>query len=91
MNYYARGHKAIKLRTVNVLEFCNNQFQQSFSFVDNPEGNKMAERKFARLVREHNPKAEDAIQYTHEDIDAMLDDGVYDDECGYQVLITHSL
>ncbi len=91
MNYYTRGREAIKLRTVNVLEFCNNEFQQSFSFADNSVGNTRAEKKFARLVREHNPKDQNAIQYTHEDIEVMLDDGVYDDECGYRLLITHSL
>lgn len=87
----ANGKPAVKLRTVNVLEFCNNEFQQSFSFADTREGNKRAEKKFARLVREHNPKKQDAIQYDAEDIEKMLDDGVYDDEVGYQVLITHSL
>lgn len=85
------GQPVVKLRTVNVLEFCNNEFMQSFSFTDNSEGNKRADKKFARLVREHNPKSQGAIQYTDEDIDEMLDDGVYDDECGYQLLITHSL
>ena len=94
MDYYYKspiGRKAIKLHTVNVLEFANNEFQQSFSFADNPEGNKRAEKQFARLVREHNPRKSETGKITAEDIEDMLDEGVYDDQFGYQVLITHSL
>lgn len=94
MDYYFKspiGRKAVKLHTVNVIEICNDEFQSIRSFSDSKEGNKRAEKLFKRLVREHNPKSQGAIQHSDEDLDAMIDDGVYDDDCGYQLLITHSI
>jgi hypothetical protein len=86
MNYLRpNGQPAVKLHTVNVLEFANNEFQQSFSFADNPEGNKRAERKFARLLNEHEKGL------TAEDVEHYIEEGTYDDQSGYQVLLTHSL
>lgn len=92
MTKYFRKNRqpAVKLRTVNVLEFANNEFQQAFSFADNPEGNKRAERKFKRLVREHEKDVHN-VEWEKEDIDNMVEEGVFDDQSGYQVLLTHSL
>lgn len=84
------GQPVVKLHTVNVLEFANNEFQQSFSFADNPQGNKRAERKFRRLVVEHEKDVHN-VEWMKEDIDNMVEDGIFDDQSGYQVLLTHSL
>ena len=83
--YRVDGQIATKLRTVNVLEFINGTFQQSFSFAETIEGNRRAEKKFARLVRENDPKI------TKKEMEDYLDDGIFEDGSGYQTLITHSL
>jgi hypothetical protein len=83
------GQFAIRLNTVNVIETVDGVPQSLRSFIDNPEGNARAEKLFKRLVKEHNK--EGGPKFSDEDFTDMMDDGVYDDDCGYCLFITHSL
>jgi hypothetical protein len=90
MNYKrTNGQPVIKLNTVNVIETVDGVPQSLRSFSDNKEGNRRAEKRFKSLVREHN--AMDGPKFSDEDFDDMLDDGVYDDDCGYCLFLTHSV
>ncbi len=88
---YFRQNKqpAIKLHTVNVIESVDAVLLGVRAFTDNKEGNALAEKLFVRLVKEHNKSG--GPEFSKEDFTAMLDDGVYDDELGYQLFITHSI
>ena len=76
----------IKLNTVNIIEMCNGRLQSIHSFTDNPQGNKRAESLFRRLVREHNIPEE----VTKADMECFLDDGIYNDQSGYELILSHS-
>ena len=92
MNYKRKnGQPAIRLNTVNVIEITNGDLQAVRSFADNPEGNKRAERLFKRLVREHEESDPVDTRSTKEDFENFLDDGSYEDNSGYQLLLTHSV
>ncbi len=78
----------IKLHTVNVVEVVNDAPFSLRAFADNPKGNHRAEKMFAGLVMEHN--ADDGVIPSSDDLDKMIEDGVYDDECGYQLFLIHS-
>lgn len=83
----------IKLHTVNVIETIDGTPQSLRAFTDNKKGNKRAENLFVRLVKEHNAFGQGSgagPTFSKEEFSAMLDDGVYDDECGYQLFLTHS-
>ena len=82
------GREAIKLRTINVIEFANGEFQQIRSFSDTPEGNQRAEKVFTRLLKEHTKG--DGIVMDKEDIAATVEEGYYDDKSGYQIFLIHS-
>jgi len=79
--------------TVNVIELVNERYHSVRSFHDDPEGNKAAEELFKRLHKEHNdPDGTTGVsEPSEEDFAAMIEDGTYDDECGYQLVITHSI
>lgn len=79
--------------TVCVIEIVNDRYHSCRSFHNNPEGNAAAEELFKRLYKEHNDPdgTTGFVQPTDEDFAAMIEDGVYDDECGYQLVITHSI
>lgn len=73
----------------------NVNFDSIKAFPDTTEGNKKAEKIFRELVKEASynhavncgdPKMSEA---TDEDIDMMLDDGIYELGDGY-IAITHS-
>ena len=94
MKYLQANRKpAVKVHTVNVIEIVNEQLNSVRSFVDNPAGNKRAERMFRRLYREHNDPdgTTGEPRPTNADIDPYIEDGVYDDECGYQLVLAHSV
>lgn len=92
MNYKRKnGQPAIRLNTVNVVEITNGDLQAVRSFSDNPEGNKRAERLFKRLVREHEAGDPVDTRSDKEDFENFLDDGSYEDNSGYQLLLTHSV
>jgi len=78
--------------TVNLIESVDNKVIGVTSFLDNPEGNRAAEAKFQELYKEHNDPdgTTGFVQPTDEDFAAMIEDGVYDDDCGYRLTITHS-
>ncbi len=83
----------IKLHTVNVIESVDGNILSVRSFSDaanvRSKSNKRAERLFVKLVKEHNKMK--GPKFSKEDFEAMLDDGVYDDECGYQLFLVHSV
>ena len=78
--------------TVNVIELVNGNFHSIRSFFDSPEGNHAAEALFKRLHLEHNdPDRTTGVERpTEEDFRSMLDDGIYTDECGYELILSHS-
>jgi len=99
IRYLRRNRQpAIKLATVNVIEITNGEFQQIRSFADNPEGNKRAERLFTRMVRE-NTTPPPAYPRFHrqeptaspEDIERAIEDGIWEDNSGYQLFLTNSV
>ena len=82
-----------KCRTVAIVEIVDNKLIGVTTFPDTFEGNRNAEALFKRCYKEHNDPdgTTDFVQPTEEDWTAMLDDGTYDDEAGYQLIITHSM
>lgn len=82
----------LRLSTVNIIELVDGNPIGVVSYPDTARGNRAAERLFRKLYREHNDPdgTTGIVQPTKEDFDAMIDDGIYDDECGYQITITHS-
>lgn len=89
---YFRSNRqpAIRLATVNVVEMANDEMQSVRSFVDNPEGNKQAEKLFKRLVKEHEALFDENAKSLPGDIQDNIEDGCYDDS-GYQLFLTHSV
>lgn len=64
---------------INVIETVDGAINSNRLFKDK----KKAEACFAACVREHEDNA--GLDF----IDSCLDDGIYDDECGYVVMISH--
>ena len=101
IRYYRRAfcgdhlHQAIKLHTVNVLEFENGGLQQVCSFTDNPAGNKRAEKLFTRLMVSAASKCGEKVD--KQDISDALDNGIFEVQSlgavSYMadVYITHSV
>ena len=90
--------KAVKLHTVNVIEFTSDDLQSVRSFADDVEGNRRAEKLFKRLVKEYEAQGlthnRDFVLSDKDDIQNYLDEGIF--EYGppfieYKVLITHSV
>ena len=71
------------LSTVNVVEEVNDTLFGITSFPDDEEGNRNAEIHFFDLVREIYP---DELE---EDIEAAIEDGVFDKD-QYRVFLIHS-
>jgi hypothetical protein len=61
------------------------------AFVDNPEGNKQAEKAFVRLIKEHEKPDPVDTRSTKEDFENFIDEGTYEDNSGYQLFLTHSI
>ena len=78
----------MKLNTVNVIEYVNDAPLSLHAFGENEKGNQEAETLFTKLIREHNKDG--GPKFSDDDIDAMISDGIYDDDCGYQLFLTHS-
>ena len=55
------------------------------AFSDDSQGNREAESLFTKLVRQHENN-----DVPEEDMDVYMDEGTFDDDCGYQIFITHS-
>lgn len=89
MIYYRRNNlRVTKLHTVNVIETIDGVPQSLRAFADNKAGNKLAEECFKSLVEEHNK--DNGPKFDAEDFEDMFSDGVYDDDCGYVLFLTHS-
>lgn len=78
----------MKMNSVNVLGMESGNVLYLRAYSDNPEGNKQAEASFRRLIRNHtkvrgvpNP----------EELEAMVEDGYYSDEQGYELFLIHSV
>jgi hypothetical protein len=82
----------MKLATVNIIELLTDSLQNVYSFPDTPEGNAEAEVQFKACHLQHNdPDGTTGVACPDdEEWKYMLDDGTYDDDCGYKLLITHS-
>ena len=90
IRYFRPNRKpAIKLHTVNVIETVDGSPIGLHSFTDNPEGNKRAEERFKFLVEYHNKNG--GPKFSDEDFAEFFEDGTYDDDCGYQLFLTHSV
>ena len=74
--------------TVNVIETVDGRVIGMKSFMDSPAGNYSAEVHFKHLMQEH---VKGVIVWAQDVLDATVEDGIYDDECGYQLVITHSI
>ena len=87
MNYF-RGNKqpVVKLRTVNVIEITNGDFQGVRSFAENSEGNKRAERLFKRCIEENKGD----LPMDKEDFSDAIEEGTFE-HGGYQLFLTHSV
>jgi hypothetical protein len=90
---YMDGVDRGRCRTVAVVELVDQNLIGVTTFPDTPEGNHNAEALFKRCHKEHNdPDGTTGVEPpTDEQFSAMLDDGIYDDEAGYQLIITHSM
>ncbi len=75
----------MKLNTVNVIEMVHDDIINIQSFTDDEEGNRQAEKLFELLVKKH-----ESNDVTESNMDVYLEEGVFDDDCGYQIVIVHS-
>jgi len=93
VNRHPKRMKSVKVATVNVVELVDGKIISLCSFAESPDGNKAAERLFRRLHKEHNdPDGTTGVDRpTREDFAAWIEDGIYDDDCGYNLVITHSV
>jgi len=82
----------MKTPTVNVITILNTTLQSITSFPDTPEGNREAEDFFKECYKEHNdPEGTTGVlQMMESEFICMLDDGVYDDGVGFQLILSHS-
>ena len=71
----------MKVDTVNVIEYAEDDLQGIVSFDETPEGNKEAEAHFKSILEENKVDAED--------IDSFVEDG-YWEQGSYQIFISHS-
>ena len=73
----------MKLNTVNVIEYRNDEIETLHSFSDDEEGNKEAEDLFSDIMRERDGM-------TEEDIKVALTDGFYEEGTFQLFLISNS-
>ena len=71
----------MKVDTVNVIEYAEDDLVGIVSFDETPEGNKEAEAHFKAILEENEVPAED--------IDSFIEDG-YWEQGSYQIFISHS-
>lgn len=76
-----------RLSTVNVIEVINEDVQRLTALPESPEGNKAAEDLFKTLIKEHTANV---TLWDDEDLQPFIEEGLYDDGQGYQVLLVHS-
>ena len=73
----------MKLNTVNVIEYRNDEIETLHSFSDDEEGNKEAEDLFSDIMRERDGM-------TDEDIKVAMADGFYEEGTFQLFLISNS-
>ena len=80
-------------RTVNVIEILQGNFIEVTSFPDTPKGNELAEEKFRECISDRNDpdRTTDVEPLSKEDMDYHLENSNYNDDCGYELIITHSI
>jgi len=74
-----------EVSTVNVIEFSDGSptdISTFKSYQDTPEGNELAEERFVLCMLEHGGEPEETA--------AAIEEGVFEGEDNYMVLITHS-
>jgi hypothetical protein len=72
-----------RVETVNVIEYADDAVVGLTSFTDTPEGNRDAEARFSKLIKENDKET------TNQEVKAMSEDGWYESGT-YQVFIIHS-
>ena len=70
------------LHTVNVVEYYEDTIREIWSYTDDAEGNKEAEKLFQELAFENNVASDD--------IEVGLEDGYVEGSNGYRLYLTHS-
>lgn len=89
----ANKTKLEKLATVNIIEMKQGTLHSIRSFNDNPKGNEQAEKTFKALVNKHHSDEQgsgNGASIGNEDMEIFLDNGIYDEQDGYVVMICHS-
>jgi len=72
----------MKLNTVNVIEFSDDQIIGLASYPDDKEGNSEAEKRFSEVAKENGP-------FDQEEIDVALDDGIIE-KGWWKLVLFHS-
>lgn len=85
---YLNGVDQDKCSTVNVIELVDGEFIGVVSFPDTPGGNRLAEEHFRQCYLDNTQGGEVPSE---SDWTAIMDNGTYEDDNGYQLLITHSV
>ncbi len=89
----ANKTKLKKLATVNIIELKQGVLHSIRSFTDNAEGNEQAEKTFKALVNKHHADEQgsgNGDPITDDDMQCFLDNGIYDEQDGYELMIAHS-
>jgi hypothetical protein len=89
----AKKTRLNKLATVNVIELEQGTLQSIRSFNDDVKGNKQAEKTYIAMIKSNLANSQgsgEGDRFTKEDIECFLDDGIYNDEAGYELMLSHS-
>ena len=73
----------MKLNTVNVIEYSDDNILGVVSFSDDDDGNKEAEAHFSSVIKENGNEV------TDEEIETFIEEGFYE-QGDYQAFLTHS-
>ena len=73
---------AVEIATVNVIQLSDGQVQSMHSWVESPEGNKAAEKKFSELAV--------ALGCPQNDVESYIEDGYFWTKTHYGIMLVHS-
>lgn len=73
----------MKIDTVNVVEYCDDDLVGIHSFDETSDGNIEAQECFASILKEHGSN------FSPEDIESYIEDG-YWEQGNYQLFLSHS-
>ena len=78
--------------TVNIIEILQGNLIGVTSFPDTQKGNELAEKKFRECILDRNDpdRTTDVEPLSDEDMEFHLENSNYNDDCGYELIITHS-